>query len=156
MKAEPLNLENQGSSAFIEKSGKHLYFLHYRILHVAGKISAVSNEYEEDEKPSQPDGRPLKHQVDREAPPPPPPSHKNHLDSRDKQVPSVARAEEDDIFVGDGIDYAVPGKDINHSPVSEEMEESPRNRERPSYFNEPVYGPVPPSEPSQDWQQTVS
>eukprot|EP00268_Persea_americana_P067917 TRINITY_DN9399_c0_g2_i1.p1 TRINITY_DN9399_c0_g2~~TRINITY_DN9399_c0_g2_i1.p1 ORF type:complete len:565 (-),score=162.07 TRINITY_DN9399_c0_g2_i1:838-2532(-) len=115
-----------------------------------GKISAVNNEYEEDEKPSQPDGRPLKHQAEREALPPPP--RKNHLDLRDKQVPSVARAEDDDIFVGDGIDYEVPGKDI--SPVSEDMEESPRNRERPSYFSEPVYGPVPPPEPSQDWQQT--
>lgn len=69
--------------------------------------------------------------------------------------PTVARVEEDDIFVGEGIDYSVPSKDISQSPLSEDMEESPKRKERPSYFDEPAYGPVPPSDPSQDWQQTV-
>lgn len=49
---------------------------------------------------------------------------------------------------------SVPGKDMSESPVvSEDMEESPR-KERESYFSEPVYGPVPPSEPAQTWEQT--
>ncbi|KAJ0976185.1 hypothetical protein J5N97_018150 [Dioscorea zingiberensis] len=52
-----------------------------------------------------------------------------------------------------GVEYAIPNKDMSQSPVSEDMEESPRNRERQSYFNAPVYGPVPP-EAAQDWQQT--
>ncbi|THG14452.1 hypothetical protein TEA_016299 [Camellia sinensis var. sinensis] len=44
-------------------------------------------------------------------------------------------------------------KDMSQSPISEDMEESPRNKERNSFFNEPAYGPVPPTEPSLDWQQ---
>lgn len=71
-------------------------------------------------------------------PPPPPPLRKNHLDSREKQGPAVARAEDDDIFVGEGVDYAIPGKDLSQSPLSEDMEESPRNKEKPSYFTEPA------------------
>ena len=62
-------------------------------------------------------------------PPPPPPLRKNHLDSREKQGPTVARAEED-IFVGEGVDYAIPGKDLSQSPLSEDMEESPRTSQR--------------------------
>ena len=97
-----------------------------------------------------------KNQTERESLPPPPlPPRKNHVDSREKHGPSVARSEQDDIFVGDGVEYDVPSKDMSQSPVSEDMEESPRNKERISYFNEPAYGPVPPSEP-QEWQQTVS
>ncbi|KAL5995769.1 Smu-2 suppressor of mec-8 and unc-52 protein [Asimina triloba] len=120
----------------------------------AGKISAVGNEYDEDDKPSQADGRMSKHQAEREMPPPPAPARKSHIDSREKQVPPTARLEEDDIFVGDGVGYEIPGKDLNQSPISEDMEESPRNKERQSYFSEPVYGPIPPSEPISDWQQT--
>lgn len=86
-------------------------------------------------------------------PPPPPPLKKNHIDS--KQGPTVARVEEDDIFVGDGVEYAVPGKDLSQSPLSEDMEESPRNKERGSYFAEPAYGPVQPSALPQEWQETV-
>ncbi|CAI9285347.1 unnamed protein product [Lactuca saligna] len=89
-------------------------------------------------------------------PPPPPPPRSNHSDEIEKVEvePPVARVEEDDIFVGEGIDYSVPSKDISQSPLSEDMEESPKRKERPSNFNEPAYGPVPPSDPSQDWQQT--
>ncbi|KAK9274817.1 hypothetical protein L1049_022069 [Liquidambar formosana] len=121
-----------------------------------GKISAVGNEYEEEEKPSKPDVGMSKNQIEREILPPPPPlpPRKDHLDLKEKQGPTVARAEDDDIFVGDGIDYAVPGKDMSHSPISEDMEESPRNKERISYFSEPAYGPVPPTEQPQEWQQT--
>ncbi|KAK1313020.1 hypothetical protein QJS10_CPA06g02542 [Acorus calamus] len=119
---------------------------------VKGKVSSVWNEYDEDHKSSQLSGGTSKYQTEMESLPPPPP-RMNHLDTREKTVPSVARVEEDDIFVGEGVDYVVPDKDMNQSPISEDMEESPRNRDRPSYFNEPVYGPLPPSEPTQDWQQ---
>ena len=89
-------------------------------------------------------------------PPPPPPLRKNHFDSREKQGPTVARAEEEDIFVGEGVDYAIPGKDLSQSPLSEDMEESPRNKSKTSYFAEPAYGPVQPSGLPQEWQGTVS
>lgn len=96
-----------------------------------------------------------KNQTKRESLPPPLPPRKNHVDSREKHGPSVARSEQDDIFVGDGVEYDIPSKDMSQSPVSEDMEESPRNKERISYFSEPAYGPVPPSD-AQEWQQTVS
>lgn len=122
---------------------------------VKGKISAVGNEYDEEEKPLKPDGGISRSQIEREMlpPPPPPPPRRDHFDSKGKQGPAVVRAEEDDIFVGEGIDYEIPGKDMSQSPISEDMEESPRNKEKPSYFDNPAYGPVPPSEPQQ-WQQT--
>ncbi|KAL9444913.1 hypothetical protein AB3S75_017993 [Citrus x aurantiifolia] len=122
---------------------------------VTGKTSTIVNEYDEEDKPSKancgiPNGKTEKEIL----PPPPPPPKKNHVDSREKQGPIVARSEEDDIFVGAGTDYTVPGKDMNQSPVSEDMEESPRNKEKVSYFSESVYGPVPPAEPPLAWQDT--
>lgn len=115
----------------------------------------VGNEYEEDDKPSKVEvGRPRSQTEKESFLPPPPPLKKNHLNSRDKQGPAVARAEEDDIFIGDGVDYDVPGKDL--SPLSEDMEESPRNKEKPPYFTEPSYGPVPPSMLPEGWQEAVS
>lgn len=120
---------------------------------VKGKLTNLINEYDDFDKPPKPDGLSTKNQNGENLPPPPPPLKKNTLDTRDKQGPAVARVEEDDIFVGDGIDYEVPSKDMSQSPISEDMEESPRNKARTSYFNEPVYGPVPPSDPSQDWNQ---
>ncbi|XP_021894407.1 suppressor of mec-8 and unc-52 protein homolog 2 [Carica papaya] len=120
------------------------------------KSSTIANDYEEDDKSLKPDGSLARNRSDIEValpPPPPPPPRKNHLDLSDKQVPVVSRAEEDDIFVGDGVDYAVPGKDVTQSPISEDMEESPRNKERVSYFTEPAYGPVQPSVPAQEWQE---
>lgn len=120
---------------------------------VKGKLSAVINEYDEFEKPSKPDELSSKKQNGEILPPPPPPPKKNNVDSKEKQGPAVARAEEDDIFVGAGVDYELPSKDMSQSPISEDMEESPRNKERGPYFSEPVYGPVPPSDPSQDWHQ---
>ncbi|KAF3439742.1 hypothetical protein FNV43_RR18020 [Rhamnella rubrinervis] len=121
---------------------------------VTGKISVIGNDYGEEDKPSKPAGGMSKNQIERNMlpPPPPPPLRKNHIDS--KQGPAVARTDEDDIFVGDGIDYTVPGKDLSQSPLSEDMEESPRNKEKGSYFAEPAYGPVPPSSLPQEWQET--
>ncbi|KAJ4957989.1 hypothetical protein NE237_025100 [Protea cynaroides] len=119
-----------------------------------GKIAPVGNEYDEDEKPSQPDGGMSKQKTERETVQSQPLPRKNNLDSRETQAPSVARADEEDIFVGDGIDYTIPNKDMSQSPISEDMEESPRNRDRQPYFSEPAYGPLPPPEPVQDWHQT--
>jgi len=117
---------------------------------------AVGNGYDKEDKPSKIEGG-AKNQAEKEIiPPPPPPIKKNPLHSREKQGPAVARAEDDDIFLGDGVDYDIPGKDLSQSPVSEDMEESPRNKEKPSYFEEPTYGPVPPSMLPQGWQETVS
>ncbi|GFY98584.1 RED family protein [Actinidia rufa] len=125
---------------------------------VKGKISVLGNEYDEDDSVSKRDGEILKYKIDREnlpLPPPPPPLKKGNEnpEPKEKQGAAFSRVEEDDIFVGEGIDYAIPSKDMSQSPISEDMEESPRNKERISYFNEPAYGPVPPSEPSHDWQQ---
>ncbi|KAI4380311.1 hypothetical protein MLD38_006516 [Melastoma candidum] len=81
---------------------------------------------------------------------PPPPLRKKQ-NELEKPVPAVVRVDDDDIFVGEGVEYSVPGKDANGSPLSEDMEESPQNKEKVSYFAEPVYGPIPPSVP-QEWQ----
>lgn len=117
------------------------------------KSLAVVKHYDEDNKSSKPNASVLNSIAEREIlPPPPPPPKKNQPDSQENQGPTVARDEENDIFVGAGIDYTAPGNDISQSPISEDMEESPRNKERVSYFNEPAYGPVPPSGPSQEWQ----
>lgn len=121
----------------------------------SGKNLSVSNGYEEDERILKTDS--LKNQNYGEPlPPPPPPPKKNYPDLKEKQGSPVVRKEEEDIFVGDGVDYTIPSKDMSQSPVSEDMEESPRNKEKHSYFAEPAYGPVPPAELSHDWQQTVS
>jgi len=45
---------------------------------------------------------------------------------------------------------------MSQSHVSEDMEESPHNQQKQSYFTETMYGPVPPSESAQAWQQPVS
>ncbi|KAL5572289.1 hypothetical protein UlMin_021886 [Ulmus minor] len=121
-----------------------------------GKFSILGNGYEENDKSSKPDGAMFKNQTERETlppPPPPPPLRKNHTESKEKQGPTVARAADDEIFVGEGVDYDIPGKDLSQSPLSEDMEESPRNKEKVSYFEEPVYGPVPPSAVPQEWQE---
>ncbi|CAI9765989.1 unnamed protein product [Fraxinus pennsylvanica] len=117
-----------------------------------GKLSIASNGFDEDERVLKSDM--LKNQnVGEILPPPPPPPIKNYPDSKEKLGPTAVRKEEEDIFVGDGIDYSIPSKDMSQSPISEDMEESPRNKERSSYFNEPAYGPVPPTEPSHGWEQ---
>ncbi|KAH9317338.1 hypothetical protein KI387_019107, partial [Taxus chinensis] len=97
------------------------------------------------------DGLPKKQQ-NREMLPPPPP-RKSQMDAREQQSVSTNALDEDDIFEGAGTDYNVPGNDKSESPVSEDMEESPRDGEKQSYFND-VYGPALPAEmAAQDWQQ---
>ncbi|XP_020583899.1 suppressor of mec-8 and unc-52 protein homolog 2 [Phalaenopsis equestris] len=137
-------------SSVLERISKIMSYLR---LGSSGKVlkkKKKDKEMKGDEKPIQSNGAVSKHHPGKESLPLPPPRHVN---AKEKQPPTIARVEEDDIFVGDGIDYSVPSKDISHSPVSEDMVESPRNRERQPYFNEPVYGPVPPSESAQAWQQ---
>ncbi|CAI9779863.1 unnamed protein product [Fraxinus pennsylvanica] len=117
-----------------------------------GKLSIASNGFDEDKRVLRSDM--LKNQnVGETLPPPPPPLKKNYPDSKEKPGPTAVRKEEEDIFVGDGIDYSIPSKDMSQSPISEDMEESPHNKERTSYISELTYGPVPPTEPSHDWQQ---
>ncbi|CAH1425336.1 unnamed protein product [Lactuca virosa] len=120
---------------------------------VKGKFSAVSGNYDA-EKFLKPEREFLPPPPPPGPPPPPPRSNHSIKIEKVEVEPTVARVEEDDIFVGEGIDYSVPSKDMSQSPLSEDMEESPKRKERPSYFDEPAYGPVPPSDPSQDWQQT--
>ncbi|CAA7401188.1 unnamed protein product [Spirodela intermedia] len=118
-----------------------------------GKLSGLGIDFEEDEKARLPESGVKKHEeAERESLPPPP--QMSHLDVRDRQAPPSAREDDDDIFVGYGVDYAVPGNGPNQSPLSEDMEESPRNRERQSYFSEPAYGPAPPDHPPQPWEAT--
>ncbi|KAF0911619.1 hypothetical protein E2562_011236 [Oryza meyeriana var. granulata] len=117
-----------------------------------GKNSLASGDYDKVARPGQTNGSALKHQFQKDMPPPPPPRN-NNLGWNEKQSVPIARADEDDIFVGDGVDYSVPNKEMSQSPVSEDMDESPHNHQKQSYFTEPVYGPVPPSDPAQAWQQ---
>ncbi|XP_047946636.1 suppressor of mec-8 and unc-52 protein homolog 2 isoform X1 [Salvia hispanica] len=118
-----------------------------------GKNFSVPNGYEEDERILKSES--LKNQNGGEIrlPPPPPPPRKNYPDTKEKVESPIVRKEEEDIFVGDGVDYTIPSKDMSHSPISEDMEESPRNKEKQSYFAEPAYGPVPPAELSHGWEQ---
>jgi IK cytokine len=117
----------------------------------------ASGDYDEAVKPTQTNGSGLKHKSEKNMPlPPPPPPRSNNSNGKEKQSVPLARADDDDIFVGDGVDYFVPNKEMSQSPVSEDMDESPHDHQKQSYFAEPMYGPVPPSEPAQAWQQPVS
>jgi IK cytokine len=132
--------------------GLHILLIFYGFYN-AGKSNLAIGDYDEAVKPSKTNGSALKQQSEKNMPPPPPPPPRdNDSDGKEKQ----SRADDDDIFVGDGVDYSVPNKEMSQSPVSEDMEESPRNHQKQSYFIEPMYGPVPPSEPAQAWQQPVS
>ncbi|CAK9864298.1 unnamed protein product [Sphagnum jensenii] len=96
-------------------------------------------------------GRPVEEEF---LPPPPPlPPQHNFVDSRESATTISAalsitgtangpQGERDDIFEGVGSEY-VPTVREAQSPLSEDMEESPRDNDRQSYFNEP-YGPAPP------------
>lgn len=122
-----------------------------------GKFLAVGNGYDKEDKLAKVEGVGTKYHTEREPIlPPPPPMKKNPIISRENQGPAVAREEDDEIFVGEGVNYEIPGPP---SPVSEDMEESPKNKERPQYFAEPepepIYGPIPPVM-DQGWQETVS
>ncbi|KAM7274671.1 hypothetical protein ACFE04_016537 [Oxalis oulophora] len=121
---------------------------------ITAKTTILSNEYNLESKASKVNSDVSKDRDTQQVlppPPPPPPLRKITNDAGERQGPAVPRVEEDDIFVGEGVDIDVPGKDMSQSPVSEDMEESPRVKEKVSYFNEPAYGPVPPSMPSQEW-----
>ena len=122
---------------------------------VAGKNNLVTGDYDEAVKPSQTNGSALKHQSQKDMPPPPAPPRNNYFNGNEKQSAPVARADDNDIFVGDGVDYSAPNKEMSQSPVSEDMDESPHNHQKQTYFTEPMYGPIPPSEPAQAWQQPV-
>nr|CAB3459342.1 unnamed protein product [Digitaria exilis] len=118
-----------------------------------GKNNLASVDYDEAVKSSQTNGSALRNQSEKNMPPPPPPQN-NNFNGKEKQSAPIARADDDDIFVGDGVDYTVPNKEMSQSPISEDMDESPHNHQKQSYFTEPpMYGPVPPSEPAQAWQQ---
>ena len=127
--------------------GLDILLMHY-VCYNAGKNNLASGDYDEAVKPSQTNGSALKHQSDMPPPPAPPPRN-NNFNGKEKQLVPIARADDDDIFVGDGVDYSVPNKETSQSPVSEDMEESPHNHQKQSYFAEPMYGPVPPSESAQ-------
>ncbi|KAL3642872.1 Smu-2 suppressor of mec-8 and unc-52 protein [Castilleja foliolosa] len=117
-----------------------------------GKTLSVPNGYEEDGSLLKSDY--VKNQNRGEILPPPPPlPPKHHPYPKEKQETDAVRKDEDDIFVGEGIDYSIPSKDMSQSPISEDMEESPRNKEKTPYFAEPAYGPVPPTELSHGWQE---
>jgi len=118
---------------------------------IKGKSNLASGDYGESVKPSQTNGSTLKHQSDMPPPPAPPPRN-NNFNGKEKQPVPVSREDDDDIFVGDGVDYLVPNKEMSQSPVSD-MDESPHNHQKQSNFTEPLYGPVPPSESAQAWQQ---
>ncbi|CAA6664592.1 unnamed protein product [Spirodela intermedia] len=80
-----------------------------------GKLSGLGIDFEEDEKARLPESGVKKHEeAERESLPPPP--QMSHLDVRDRQAPPSAREDDDDIFVGYGVDYAVPGNGPNQSP----------------------------------------
>ena len=81
------------------------------------KFAVTGIEYDEEDKPSKPNGGMSKNQTESEF---------------------------------------VPGKDLSQSPLSEDMEESSRNKSKTSYFAKPAYGPVQPSGLPQEWQGTVS
>ena len=132
--------------------GLGILLMHY-VCYNAGKSNLASGDYDESVKPSQINGSTLKHQSDMPPPPAPTPRN-NNFNGKEKQPVPVARADDDDIFVGDGVDYSVPNKEMSQSPVSD-MDESPHNHQKQSNFTEPMYGPVPPSEPAQAWQQQV-
>lgn len=108
-------------------------------------------------------GRPVEEEF---LPPPPPlPPQHNFVDSRESATTISAalsitgtangpQGERDDIFEGVGSEY-VPTVREAQSPVSEDMEESPRDNDRQSYFNEP-YGPAPPPHDlRQGWEHEV-
>ncbi|KAL5205185.1 hypothetical protein ABZP36_033394 [Zizania latifolia] len=117
-----------------------------------GKNSLASGDYDEITRPGQTNAS-LKHQLQKDMPLPLPPQN-NNFTGNEKRSVSIARAVDDDIFIGDGVDYSVPNKEMSKSPVSEDMDESPHyNHQKQSYFTEPVYGPIPPSEPAQSWPQ---
>ncbi|KAM0845408.1 hypothetical protein ACQ4PT_056406 [Festuca glaucescens] len=115
-----------------------------------GKNNLAGGDYDEAVR-HQTNGSALKQHSEKELlPPPPPPPRKSNFSEKEKHKPSVpiAREDDDDIFVGDGVDYTVPNKEMSQSPISEDMDESPHNHQNQSHLTEPAYGPIRPSEPA--------
>nr|XP_051180585.1 suppressor of mec-8 and unc-52 protein homolog 2 isoform X2 [Lolium perenne] len=114
-----------------------------------GKNNLAGGDYDEAVR-RQTNGSALKQHSEKELLPPPPPlPRKSNFSEKEKHKPSVpiAREDDDDIFVGDGVDYTVPNKEMSRSPISEDMDESPHNHQNQSHLTEPAYGPIRPSEP---------
>ncbi|KAI3857869.1 hypothetical protein MKX03_004971 [Papaver bracteatum] len=84
-------------------------------------IYALSNDYDKDEKPPLPERGMPNHRNEIEIFPPPPPLPRNFAVQIEKAVPIVARDGEEDIFVGEGVDYAVPTNDMSPA-ASKDME----------------------------------
>ncbi|GMY19259.1 suppressor of mec-8 and unc-52 protein homolog 2-like, partial [Fagus crenata] len=65
-------------------------------------------------------------------------------------------------FAAAGIEYdeedkpSKPNGGMSKNQTEKDMEESPRNKSKTSYFAEPAYGPVQPSGLPQEWQGPVS
>ncbi|XP_047084983.1 suppressor of mec-8 and unc-52 protein homolog 2-like [Lolium rigidum] len=115
-----------------------------------GKNNLAGGDYDEAVR-RQTNGSALKQHSEKELLPPPPPlPRKSNFSEKEKHKPSVpiAREDDDDIFVGDGVDYTVPNKEMSESPISEDMDESPHNHQNQSHLTEPAYGPIRPSEPA--------
>ncbi|KAK1647486.1 hypothetical protein QYE76_065291 [Lolium multiflorum] len=115
-----------------------------------GKNNLAGGDYDEAVR-RQTNGSALKQHSEKELLPPPPPlPRKSNFSEKEKHKPSVpiAREDDDDIFVGDGVDYTVPNKEMSQSPISEDMDESPHNHQNQSHLTEPAYGPIRPSEPA--------
>ncbi|KAL3679540.1 hypothetical protein R1sor_022496 [Riccia sorocarpa] len=81
---------------------------------------------------------------------PPPPPRRSNFNLGEQPNAASRRNIEDDIFEDAGTDYEASGR--GGSPVSEDMEESPREGDR-NMYDEPAYGPAPPQALGQEWQQ---
>lgn len=86
-------------------------------------------------------------------------NRQNHVENKSEQHvsggdASSQRKDEDDIFQGAGVNIVVNGK--TGSPGSEDMEESPRDNLKQSYFTTPVFGGAV-NHPAAvtEWQQQV-
>ncbi|CAM6089290.1 unnamed protein product [Calypogeia fissa] len=104
---------------------------------------------DEAEKAAQAMGFSTRHQESDVLPPPPP--RRPHFDTAEQPATTVHRSMDDNIFEDVGTDYQPPAQD--DSPLSEDMEESPREGgERLAYFSEPAFG-APPHQMGMEWHQ---
>lgn len=104
---------------------------------------------EDAEKAAQAMGFSTRHQEPEVLPPPPP--RRPNYENAEQPATTVHRTMDDDIFEDVGTDYQTQ----NGSPLSEDMEESPRDGpERLSYFSEPAFG-APPHQMGLEWHQQV-
>jgi IK cytokine len=78
--------------------------------YIVGKINLANSDYDDPVRSSQTNGSTLKNQSEKDMPPPPLPRSSNSSGTEKQSVP-VARPDDDDIFIGDGVDYSVPNKE---------------------------------------------